>query len=52
MAIEKNRGAPGDDVIREHTSDEDENTGGAGSEYTVGRGKPPLHTRFKRRSIG
>ena len=52
MAIEKNRGAPGDDVIREHTSDEDENTGGAGCEYKVGRGKPPLHTRFKKGQSG
>src|SRR4051794_6929747 len=49
MSVEKNRGAPGDHVIRERTmSDEDENTGGFGSEYKVGRGKPPFHTRFKK----
>jgi hypothetical protein len=53
MSIEKNRCAPGDDVVRERAmSDEDGNTGGFGSEYKVGPGKPPLHTRFKKGQSG
>ena len=52
MSVEKNR-RPGDDVVRERAiSDEGENTGGSDGAYKVGRGKPPLHTRFKKGQSG
>jgi hypothetical protein len=53
MSVEKNRGAQGDHVVRKRArGDEGENTGGFGSEYKVGPGKPPLHTRFKKGQSG